>query len=243
MVCLLFCCIIPLLGQTPSLKIMTYNIRNGIGIDNTANYTRTADVINKYQPDIVAIQEVDSVTNRSNQKFVLKEIAQLLDMSYYFAPAIDFDGGKYGIGILSHAPLIQTYAISLPGREEARTLIVAEFENYYFLSTHLSLTQEDQLTSIKIINGAIENLNKPVLLAGDLNAEPDSPTIKSLSKEFSILSPIGGKTYPADIPTEPIDYITIDQTAAKEVKVIDSFVTEEPAASDHRPIVVEVVWK
>lgn len=242
-VCLFFCSIIPFFGQTPSLKIMTYNIRNGIGMDRITDYTRTADVISKYQPDIIAIQEVDSITNRSNQKFVLKEIADLMNMFYYFAPAIDFDGGKYGIGVLSRETPIQTYAINLPGREEARAFIVVEFENYYLLCTHLSLTPEDQLVSINIINNVIGNLNKPVFIAGDFNAVPDSPTIDELNKKWTILSPIGGKTYPADIPTEPIDYIAIDRISAKKIETIDSFVAEEPLASDHRPIVVEVVWK
>lgn len=45
-----------------SLRIMSYNIRNGRGLDNVSNIQRTADVINKVRPNVVAVQEVDSVT-------------------------------------------------------------------------------------------------------------------------------------------------------------------------------------
>lgn len=70
-------------------------------MDNVCNYRRIADVINKAAPDIVAVQELDSMTNRSGKKYVLGELATLTGMHAYYAPAIKHDGGKYGIGILS----------------------------------------------------------------------------------------------------------------------------------------------
>ena len=114
--------------ENNTLRIMSYNIRNGRGLDNVADFWRTAEVINKICPDVVAVQEIDSVTGRSGGKDVLREIAGLTLMYYTYAPAIDYDGGKYGIGMLSkEKPLCYRY-LPLPGREEARTLLVVEFE-------------------------------------------------------------------------------------------------------------------
>ena len=45
-----------------TLKFMSYNIRNGRGIDNVQDLGRVAEVINRTAPDIVALQELDSVT-------------------------------------------------------------------------------------------------------------------------------------------------------------------------------------
>lgn len=84
-----------------TLRLMTYNIKNANGMDNVCNFQRIANVINNACPDVVAIQEVDSVTNRSHQKYVLGEIAERTQMHAFFAPAINYDGGKYGIGLLS----------------------------------------------------------------------------------------------------------------------------------------------
>ena len=84
-----------------TLKLMSYNIKNANGMDNVCNFQRIANVINNASPDVVAIQEVDSMTNRSGQKYVLGEIADRTQMHGYFAPAIDYDGGKYGIGLLT----------------------------------------------------------------------------------------------------------------------------------------------
>ena len=77
------------------VKVMSYNIRNGNGIDDICNIQRTANVITSVKPNIVALQEVDSMTARSGHKYVLGELAERTNMHPFFAPAIDYDGGKY----------------------------------------------------------------------------------------------------------------------------------------------------
>lgn len=49
-----------------SLRILSYNVRNCKGMDNLTDYQRVADVINKIAPDVVAVQELDSVTQQNN---------------------------------------------------------------------------------------------------------------------------------------------------------------------------------
>ena len=65
------------------LRLMTYNIKNANGMDDICNFQRVANVINNVSPDVVAIQEVDSMTNRSRQKYVLGEIAERTQMYAY----------------------------------------------------------------------------------------------------------------------------------------------------------------
>lgn len=83
------------------LRVASYNIQHGVGMDNKRDYKRIADVLENINPDVVAVQEVDSMTQRTDNTYSLGEIAD--HMRYYasYAPAISFDGGKYGIGILS----------------------------------------------------------------------------------------------------------------------------------------------
>lgn len=84
-----------------TLRLMSYNIKNANGMDDICSFQRVANVINNASPDVVAIQEVDSMTRRSGQKYVLGEIAERTQMHACFAPAIEFEGGKYGIGLLT----------------------------------------------------------------------------------------------------------------------------------------------
>ena len=83
-----------------TLRVMSYNIHNGVGMDHQADYERVAEVINRYAPDIVAIQEADSVTRRSSGVDVLHCLADYTLMHRLYAPSIDYEGGKYGIGLL-----------------------------------------------------------------------------------------------------------------------------------------------
>ena len=223
-----------------TLKLMSYNIKNANGMDNVCNFQRIANVINNTSPDVVAIQEVDSMTNRSGQKYVLGEIAERTQMHGYFAPAIDYDGGKYGIGLLTKQVPLRLQSLPLPGREEARTLILAEFADYIYCCTHMSLTEEDRMKSLELVKAFTSSSTKPLFLAGDMNAEPESGFIKDLQKDFQILSNPKQHTFPAPDPKETIDYIAMLKQNAKGLAVISAKVINEPMASDHRPILVEL---
>ena len=220
------------------LKLMSYNIRNTKGMDNVRNVQRIANVINNEAPDVVAVQELDSMTTRSNQTDVLAEVAERTQMHANYAPAISFQGGKYGIGILSKEQPLSIRTFPLPGREEERMLMIAEFKDYLFACTHLSLTEEDRLASLDIIKNRASTSNKPFFLAGDLNDTPDSKFIKSLQQNFQILTNTKKPTYPAPEPKETIDYIAAWKENTDNFANLSTQVVEEPLASDHRPITV-----
>ena len=220
------------------LKLMSYNIRNAKGMDNVRNIQRIANVINNEAPDVVAVQELDSMTTRSNQTYVLAKVAERTQMIANYAPAISFQGGKYGIGILSKEKPLDIQTFPLPGREEKRMLMVAEFKAYFFACTHLSLTEEDRLASLEIIKNSVRTNNKPFFLAGDLNDKPESAFIKALQQDFQILTNVKKATFPAPEPTETIDYIAAWKQQTDDFAALSTQVVEEPLASDHRPITV-----
>lgn len=225
------------------LRIMTYNIRNGKGLNGKTDYQRIADVINQYTPDVVAVQEIDSMTNRSGQTDVLRELSERTLMHRTFAPAISYDGGKYGIGILSKEKPASFRYIPLPGREENRVILITEFNDYVFCSTHFSLTDEDQMKSLPILKKELQQINKPIFVAGDLNATAQSPLIAELRKNFILINNPKTNTFPADKPDSCIDYIASYKTPDTLYTIVSQSVINEPEASDHRPVVAEVLLK
>lgn len=224
---------------------MTYNVRNGSGMDGVKDFARTAAVINREKPDVVAVQELDSVTGRSQGTYVLGELAKLTDMHATYAPAIDYDGGKYGIGILSKETPKAVHRYALPGREEARTLLVVEFKQYVYACMHLSLTEEDRIASLSIIREATSGFDKPVFIAGDWNDTPNSPFIQELQKDFRILSTTEKPTCPADEPKECIDYIAVKKDCKPMFYSFSSNIVSAAVESDHRPVTVSLkhwIW-
>lgn len=224
-----------------TLRLMSYNIRNCRGLDNIVDIRRTADIIKSSNADIIAIQEVDSCTRRSKGIFIADTLARLCNMHIHFSPAIDYDGGKYGLAILSKKKPTHTQRIALPGREERRTLLAVEYPQFIFACTHLSLNEEDRHASLAIIDSIAQQTKKIFIIAGDLNDNPKSQFIKTMLVNWDIISPIEQYTFPADAPTVTIDYIATMHNNAERMKRISSNVIEEPKASDHRPILTTIV--
>jgi len=218
---------------------MTFNVRNGRGMDDRVNYARTAKLIASYHPDVVALQELDSVTKRSNGDNVVKKIADLAEYKSGYAAAIPFDGGKYGIGSLFKEQPLQFYNIALPGAEEQRTLQIVEFSSFVIFNAHLSLTEADRNRSGEIINAEKLKFTKPVFLTGDLNAEPTSTLITTFKKTWTHLSP-DAYTFPSTGPNEQIDYIFVSHEHASGFEIISSEVVRDSITSDHRPVIVRL---
>lgn len=223
-----------------TLTVMSYNIRNATGMDNVRDYDRTASVISAARPAVVAVLEVDSVTHRSKGKYVLGELAARTGMQAFFAPAIDYDGGRYGIGLLTAAAPLAVERHPLPGREEARALIIAEFPDFIFAATHLSLTEDDALASAGIITRLMAEKQKPVIISGDFNVTPESETIRVLGESFTMVNDPAANTFPADVPDTTIDYIMV---RGKGLTPLDCTVIDAPVQSDHRPLVATFIIK
>ena len=231
--------------STPANKatrVLCYNVRNGISpTTNKANLNNVAEVIRKINPHFAALQELDSVTNRSGKRYVLGELAEKTNMHPVFAPAIDYDGGKYGIGLLSKEKPLKWQIVPLPGGEP-RVLLAVEFEQSVIAVIHFPLTPEERLECVKIITEKLKNYDKPVILAGDFNATPDSESFRELSKDFTLLSSCKQGTYPAPVAKECIDYIFgLNGDFKFKVKATETLSGID--ASDHLPLYVDVIVK
>lgn len=224
-------------------RIMTYNVRNCTGLDNVHSCERIANIIANENVEVVALQELDSMTRRYPDEDVLKNLADLTGMYPTFGASIDFMGGKYGVGILTKEKPISWKRIPLPCRSEPRSLLIVELEDYYFCSTHLSLHAEDRLTSSQIISKELSKLDKPAIVAGDFNATPDEESIKQLKTSFHFVESPTKYTFPADKPNIEIDYITLTRSHNTEIEDIVTHVVDAPIESDHRPLVGELKFK
>lgn len=225
-------------NREDGLRLASYNIRNGKGLDNKRNLDRTAEVIRSLSAEVVALQEVDNKTARSGGVDVAAYLAEKCEMHATFGRAIEFDGGGYGVALLSREKPLSVKQVALAGREEKRTMLAVELKNFWVISTHLSLTEEDRMASIEPIAQFVEQCDKPVFIMGDWNAEPGSEFITQMAKRLNIVNDTKRFTFPADKPNCCIDYIAVDRKTKLRIKHFE--VVNEPVASDHRPLLVEV---
>jgi endonuclease/exonuclease/phosphatase family metal-dependent hydrolase/Icc-related predicted phosphoesterase len=226
--------------EANTLRLMSYNVHHFVGTDNQPGYERVANLINDICPDVVALQEVDSVTLRSNGVNSLRELADRTLMFPTFSAAIDFEGGKYGVGILSREKPLGVTRYALPGSEEARTLLLAEFDGYVVACTHFSLTEADRIASVAIINEAAAHTDKPLFLLGDMNSTPKSDVQQALNKNFRILNDPNRATIYEEGKGVCVDYIYQYKNSAPQASVLRREVVNDTVASDHCPLYADL---
>lgn len=224
-------------------RLMSYNIHHGEGMDGKIDIERIGKLIIDINPEVVGLQEVDSVVVRSGNIDILQLLSEQTGMYATFGYSILHDGGKYGNGVLTREKPIAVKKIALPGAKEARTALIVELDKYIVVNTHLSLTNEERLESVKIITDAVEIYDKPVFLMGDLNATPDSEPITFLQDKWQILSNPKQPTSPSVNPRSTIDYILGYTAKGETYAKYRAHVIDEQVASDHRPLFVDIRLK
>ena len=213
------------------LTIMTYNIHHGAPANpDIINLNNIADVIRKSGAEIIALQEVDVNTDRSNQIDQAKELAKLLDMNYYFSKSIDYRNGDYGNAILSKYPISNKRSFELPmtvpGEKRSIALATIQLPNgktIEFGSTHFDL-KDSRIDQAKFLNQLSIESKKPMIIGGDYNATPDSEEMIILKKEVNS-------------PTKAIDFIVYNDLIKKEFTFVSGIAMAGQYASDHLPVV------
>jgi len=238
------------------LRVMTYNIRSGNG-----DLGGTAAAIRAQRPDIVALQEVDvHWSTRSDFADEATEIGRRLDMQVRFAPIYvipDSDATKpareFGVALLSRYPVralrndtitrLSTQAenpvpVPMPGLLDATLDVHGNM--IHVLDTHLDYRRDPgvRATQAREMIAHVDTA-VPTLVFGDMNASPGAPELQPLLTLLHDAWPAAngsGFTYPAEAPTERIDYVLI--SSHFRVRGASVPVTE---ASDHRPVVVDLL--
>src|SRR5260370_25930551 len=91
-----------------TIRVMTYNIHVGVGMDKKLDLARISGVISAQHPDLVGLQEVDRGVERTQRIDEIAEIARMTKMDYAFAFNLRYQGGQYGVAILSRLPIMAT---------------------------------------------------------------------------------------------------------------------------------------
>jgi len=226
------------------VTVLTYNIYHGEDANGNSNLDAVAGIINSLEPDLVALQEVDNGTTRAKGLDLTAELSKRTGMKGVFGRAMDYAGGEYGEAILSRYPILDTKNNPLPHTPEAepRAALEAHIQlpagrKVVFVGTHLDHLQDqkNRMMQASRIRELYADYDLPVILAGDLNAVPDSDPIGLLIQEWSYAGRGDPKpTAPSLAPKRKIDYIMFrpkDRWRVVKIRVID-----EKVASDHCPV-------
>lgn len=241
-----------LLGKERLLRVMAYNIHhaNPPSLLDSIDISAIVRTIKAQNPDLVALQEIDANTERSGPGNQAEIIADSLGMNVFFGKSIDYEGGDYGVAILSKYPISDEMVHKLPSDSstggEKRVLATVKVtlpgDNFIrFGSTHLDSQGEDtnRILQMKEIRRIASEDNLPMVIAGDFNAPPGSEVIDILDESFTRTCSNCKPTIPATHPKKAIDFIAF--RPKKSFTVGSHEVINEAYASDHLPIVAILV--
>jgi len=239
-----------LLREPVELTVVSYNIRHGRGGDDIVNLPRTATVLRHLGPDIVGLQEVDHRVARSGGTPQADSLGRLLDMEAAFGAFMPYQGGEYGMAILSRHPIVGQASIRLPAGNEPRIALRADVllpngDTIAVVNVHFDWVANDsfRVAQATYLTTVLDTLSRPYLLLGDFNDEPGSRTLDLFTaRATEARKPRAGRfTFSATAPSKEIDFIFAAPSSAWDVGT--ARVVDEWEASDHRPVVAGLILR
>lgn len=237
------------------IRVLVYNIHAGKDAKGIDNLARVAEIVRSTKADIALLQEVDRGTTRSGRVDQPGVLAALTRFNVAFGKTLEYQGGDYGIAVLSRWPISADSLIRLPvappqnrsgsthePRGALSALIQVPGGSVEVLNTHIDASREDfyrrqEMTKLlELATRSIRELRRSTLVGGDLNAEPGSAVMEMVTGTV-VRDPWPecgqglGLSYPADRPVKRIDYLLLPA----DWRCVSATVLDTDA-SDHRPV-------
>ncbi|WP_133257498.1 endonuclease/exonuclease/phosphatase family protein [Paenibacillus montanisoli] len=223
-----------------NMRVMTYNIRHGKGMDGQTNLRRLVEEIAKANADVVTLQGVDRFLPQSGFKDQLKKLAKQLRMYSCFSPSVNLLIVQYGNAILSRYPIISKEIKYIGGSIERRSALTARLqigeESVTVLNTHLGVHTKERMKQIPILWDALNKLERPAIIAGDFNMEMDDPLMKQLKSRWQKIAL--QKKHSTEDNGGEIDHIFVNMLIEQA-----SAWVQPSDVSDHYPVIAELRWR
>ncbi|MET7644846.1 endonuclease/exonuclease/phosphatase family protein [Streptomyces sp. NPDC005426] len=254
-------------GQLVPLRVATYNIHAGAGMDNVFDLDRQVAELRSLDADVIGLQEVDvHWGDRSQGRDLAAELAERLGMRVSFAPIYSLDPvapgaprREFGVAVLSRYRIVsaENHALTrlstqdpnpvpAPAPGFGEVVLRVKGVPVHVYATHLDYRGDPSVRiaqvadTRRIMAEDRTSERRPVhqILLGDFNAGPAAPELAPLWETLDDAEP-GGLTYPALNPVQRIDYVAVSKGT---VRVRDAAVAET-LASDHRPVVADLLLR
>jgi len=220
-------------------RVLTWNVHSCIGTDRRFDPERVKAIIEAIDPDIAALQEVDS---RRDLRDGFDLLGNTLGTHSAEVRTVRTADGDYGHMLLSRWKITSWTHHDISFRKrEPRSLIEARVETdagpLSVLAAHLGLSRGERREQARTIAALAEADGLPTVVLGDFNEPTGNGTAgRMLGTLFrSVGRPA---TFPSRWPLLPLDRIWFESSLA----LIDSGVHRQtPRASDHLPLWADLI--
>lgn len=226
---------------TGTVRILTWNIHGSVGRNPRFDLSRVVELIDHWDPHVVALQEVDSRRDNESGVNPFEFLQRELGEHGIGAKSITTDDGDYGQMLISRWPMTDTvvHDLSYPEREPRRA-IASTIETpdgpLRLVATHLGLSIHERRSQAKTLLDIAGTGSVTTLVAGDFN---DWFWVGSVRNALSQALPgrTRFRTFPSFFPLLRLDRIY----CRPRESLVRSFT--DPGArhiSDHLPVVADI---
>jgi endonuclease/exonuclease/phosphatase family metal-dependent hydrolase len=223
------------------IRLATYNAHDCIGRDGVYDPARIARVVAGIEADVVALQEI----TLDHAGDVLATLQHVSGMQAVDGTLFERGVGRYGNVLLTRHPVCAQalHDLSFVGREP-RGLVDAAIdvngENIRVAATHLGLRSAERRKQVASIADLLADTSVPAVLMGDFNVWLGSKALRPLFDIGFAQRPV--RSFPTGwVPLLALDRVLVRGFAQPQ----RHWRYERPPvlhASDHFPVVVDVVW-
>ncbi|MGH6768899.1 MAG: endonuclease/exonuclease/phosphatase family protein [Xanthobacteraceae bacterium] len=221
---------------------MSWNIHGGVGVFGRTGLACITETIARHEPDVVAIQEVDSRRRTADERSPFEVLREAVGEHSVEAKSITTADGDYGQMVISRWPLGTTeiHDISHSNREPRRAIeteVWAETCRFRVVATHFGLSlAERRVQAAELVRIARRHLTTTVML-GDFNDWFWPGTLRDALKQ-EMPSRTRHATFPSWCPMLRLDRIFCWPPRT----LVRSFVDRGAwRASDHLPVIADIV--
>ena len=238
---------LPTRDAAAEITVATYNIRHGRGMDDVVDLARTAAALRALEADVIGLQEVDRRVRRSGSLDEPALLGESLGMQHAFGAFMPYQGGEYGLAILSRFPIRRAEPLRLPDGNEPRVALLAEVElpdgqRVLAVNVHFDWVEDDtfRLKQVEALAAVLDTVSLPIVLLGDFNDVPGSRTMQRWSARFvAVEKPAHDRfTFSSTAPEKEIDHILLAPRSRWDA--LDSRVVTDSLTSDHRAFVARL---
>src|SRR4051794_546107 len=185
------------------VRLLTFNIRHGVGADDRLDLPRLAKVLQAVDADLVCLQEVDRhYGTRSEDVDQPLLLSRALDMQLAWGPAIEEARGdgrparEYGNALLSRLPILVSDVHPLPGggepRSALRTMVELDGAALWITNPPLPRSGGDRAAQIAALAALHSEPMETGVIVGDFNTTADAPELAALRPRFTDAWAIAG---------------------------------------------------
>jgi endonuclease/exonuclease/phosphatase family metal-dependent hydrolase len=216
-------------------------------MDDRVDLERIATVLRRLDPDIVALQEVDAGVARSIGADQAARLGELLGMHHAFGSFMDYQGGRYGMAILSRCSIRRVNPVRLTEGNEPRIALAVEIMQpdssvLTAVNVHFDWVRDDhfRFTQAGEVARFLDGLSGPYILAGDFNDQPGSRTLDLFHERAREAAKPRDRrfTFSSTDPRREIDFVFVSPADQWNVGSVE--VVSDTMASDHLPVIAEL---